>query len=49
MNQLEESGIVGKLNGTKPREVLIKDLPSLNEMLSKLDLGEQTLSEPFWK
>ena len=34
MDQLEAAGIVGPQNGAKPREVLVKDLAELDEILS---------------
>lgn len=48
MEQLEETGIVGKFNGIAPRDLLIKDGVSLEKRLSDLELGEQTLSDPAW-
>jgi S-DNA-T family DNA segregation ATPase FtsK/SpoIIIE len=33
MDQLEAAGIVGPQNGAKPREVLVKDLNELEEIL----------------
>ena len=33
MDQMEEFGIVGQSNGSKPREVLIKTTAQLKEML----------------
>ena len=33
MDQLEAAGIVGPQNGAKPREVLVKDLADLDEIL----------------
>jgi S-DNA-T family DNA segregation ATPase FtsK/SpoIIIE len=33
MDQLEAAGIVGPQNGAKPREVLVKDLSELEEIL----------------
>ena len=33
MDQLEAAGIVGPQNGSKPREVLVKDLAELDEVL----------------
>ena len=33
MDQLEAAGIVGPQNGAKPREVLVKDLAELDEIL----------------
>ncbi len=36
MDQMEKAGIVGKTNGSKPREVLIQDESSLENLLSKL-------------
>lgn len=37
MDQLEMAGIVGKAEGSKPREVLIQDMMSLEHILSSLD------------
>lgn len=48
MNQLEKTGIIGKLNYSAPRDLLIKDITSLEECLSKLELGEQAMSDPAW-
>ena len=36
MDQLEKAGIVGAAQGSKPREVLITDETSLNNLLSAL-------------
>lgn len=36
MDQLEAAGIVGAASGSRPREVLIQDENSLNELLAKL-------------
>ena len=36
VDQLEANGIVGKFEGSKAREVLIKDLVTLEEKLSEL-------------
>ena len=36
MDQLEAAGVVGIAQGSKPREVLIADENSLNELLAKL-------------
>ena len=35
MDQLEAAGIVGPQNGAKPREVLVKDMAELDEILSR--------------
>lgn len=48
VNQLEEAGIVGKFKGAASRDVLIKDIVSLEERLSDMELGEQRLSDPCW-
>lgn len=37
MDQLETAGVVGKAEGSKPREVLIQDMMSLEKILSSLD------------
>ena len=34
MDQMEKAGIVGAASGSKPREVLIQDEVSLNNLLS---------------
>jgi len=34
MDQLEAAGIVGPQSGAKPREVLVKDIAELEEILS---------------
>lgn len=36
MDQMEKAGIVGKTNGSKPREVLIQDESSLESLLSRI-------------
>ena len=36
MDQLEKSGIVGPAQGAKPREVLIQDEVSLNNLLARM-------------
>lgn len=38
MDQLEKAGIVGAVHGSKPREVLITDKTSLENLLSQLDI-----------
>ena len=38
MDQLEKAGIVGAVHGSKPREVLIMDETSLENLLSELIL-----------
>lgn len=48
IRQLEEAGIVGKFKMAAPRDLLIKDITSLEEHLSKFELGEQTMSDPAW-
>lgn len=48
IEQLEETGIVGKFKGAATRDVLVKDIASLEEHLSKFELGEQTMSDPAW-
>lgn len=35
LDQLEEAGIVGPMNGTQPREVLVKDSDELEQVLSR--------------
>ena len=37
IDELEKAGVVGKFEGSKQREVLIKDLQQLEELLRKLD------------
>jgi len=37
MDQLEMAGVVGKAEGSKPREVLIADMMSLEKILSSLE------------
>ena len=37
MDQLEMAGVVGKAEGSKPREVLLQDMLSLEKVLSSLD------------
>ena len=41
MDQLEAAGIVGPQNGSKPREVLVKDFNELDQILSHFLNGEQ--------
>ncbi len=41
MDQLERAGIVGKQSGSKPREVLVQDLDSLNKILYNLRLSSK--------
>ena len=41
MDQLEAAGVVGPQNGSKPREVLVKDLNELDQILSHFMNGEQ--------
>ena len=36
MDQLEAAGIVGVVDGSKPREVLIQDEDSLNDLLASI-------------
>jgi len=48
INQLEETGIIGKFKGTALRDLLIKDIAALEEHLLKFELGEQTMSDPAW-
>jgi S-DNA-T family DNA segregation ATPase FtsK/SpoIIIE len=38
MDQIEAAGIVGKAEGSKPREVLISDMGSLEMLLRQMDL-----------
>ncbi|MCX7835358.1 MAG: DNA translocase FtsK [bacterium] len=40
LDQLERNGIVGPFEGSKSREVLIKDMETLEELLSKLGLHD---------
>ena len=40
MDQLEAAGIVGPQNGSKPREVLVKDFNELDEILKHFMSGE---------
>ena len=37
VDELEKAGVVGKFEGSKQREVLIKDLQQLEELLKKLN------------
>lgn len=48
ITQLEETGIIGKSKGTAVRDLLIKDIASLDNRLSELELGEQIMSDPAW-
>lgn len=48
MEQLEQTGIIGKFKGTASRDLLIKDIDSLEKRLSNFELGEQTMSDPAW-
>ena len=41
MDQLEAAGVVGPQNGSKPREVLVKDFNELDQILSHFMNGEQ--------
>ena len=41
MDQLEAAGVVGPQNGSKPREVLVKDFNELDQILSHFLNGEQ--------
>ena len=41
MDQLEAAGVVGPQNGSKPREVLVKDFIELDQILSHFMNGEQ--------
>ena len=41
MDQLEAAGIVGPQNGSRPREVLVKDFNELDQILSHFMNGEQ--------
>ena len=41
MDQLEAAGIVGPQNGSKPREVLVKDFNELDQILNHFMNGEQ--------
>ena len=41
MDQLEAAGVVGPQNGSKPREVLVKDFNELDQLLSHFLNGEQ--------
>lgn len=43
MDQLEKAGIVGKQDGSKPRQVLIQDLTSLELALYDIDNGNSNL------
>lgn len=36
MDQLEKAGVVGAASGSKPREVLVQDVVSLNNLLAKM-------------
>jgi S-DNA-T family DNA segregation ATPase FtsK/SpoIIIE len=38
MDQLEKAGIVGEAHGSRPREVLIVDEMSLENLLSQLEI-----------
>ncbi len=37
IDQLEAAGIVGKNNGSKPRQILIQDVDSLEQILKRID------------
>ena len=37
LDQLEQAGIVGPMNGSLPREILVKDLDQLEQILSRYD------------
>jgi S-DNA-T family DNA segregation ATPase FtsK/SpoIIIE len=39
MDQLEKAGVVGPQSGSKPREVLIQDLLSLESLLTNLGVN----------
>lgn len=39
MDQLESAGIVGRVDGSKPREVLIQDLMTLERVLTSIDMS----------
>ena len=41
MDQLEAAGVVGPQNGSKPREVLVKDFNELDKLLAHFMNGEQ--------
>jgi S-DNA-T family DNA segregation ATPase FtsK/SpoIIIE len=49
LEQLEAAEIIGISRGSKPREILIKDLPTLEKRLNELKLGEQIENEPYWE
>jgi len=48
IEQLEDAEIIGKSRGYKPREILIKDIPTLEKRLNELQFGEQIENEPYW-
>ena len=47
MDQLEHTGIVGKENGSKPREVLCKSEEELNQILHNLDVINSMITDNF--
>ena len=38
MDQLEKAGIVGPQDGSKPRQILVGDLDTLQQILDKLGI-----------
>lgn len=45
MNQLEKAGVVGPQDGFKPRQVLVGDLDTLQQILEKLGVRKKNFGE----